>query len=84
MGLARTVHLGVTSIQFKNRGARTTWEKMVDSPPFGAKGYLKIRAILSTFVVLLQFEPDLHTSVKIICAAATGGVIKIFFFFFFT
>lgn len=36
-GLARTVHLGVTSIQFKKRGLWTTQEKMVDSSPFGGK-----------------------------------------------
>lgn len=52
---------------------------MVDSSSSGGMRYPKIRAVLSTFVVPLQFETDPHTSAKIICAAATGGVIKTFF-----
>lgn len=70
-------------MQFKKRGLWTTQKKMVDSSPFGGKGYSKIRATLSTFVELLQFEPDTYTSAKIICAAATGGVIKFFCFVLF-
>jgi len=55
---------------------------MVDSSPFGGKGYPKIRATLSTFAVLLQFEPDPCTSAKIVSATAARGVIKFFVFFF--
>lgn len=33
---------------------------MVDSSALCGRGYPKVRATLTTFVVLLQFEPDPH------------------------